>query len=240
MTTKSEFQLYHEDEVLSVPTNRINTAPGSPTERMMKVFDKFLFDDIKDVEEMERVTSLDNMAGGQLDDYGDNWKLPRLGKPDDVYRFLLKLRSTNRTSQGTFNEVIRIIAATFDVDPHDFQVSNDYKINEDGTTTGKPFQVSVWNLPLDDVKHSEIVQTFIEELQNALLMGVTLSKVTFVTSLLANVSIATALTTMNLVELTSDVDTHTTERILTNSTYIRATQQITTNYEIESEEVDHG
>ncbi|MFC6275594.1 hypothetical protein ACFQET_08720 [Levilactobacillus tangyuanensis] len=240
MTTKSEFQLYHEDEVLSVPTNRINTAPGSPTERMMKVFDKFLFDDIKDVEEMERVTSLDNMAGGQLDDYGDDWKLPRLGKPDDVYRFLLKLRSTNRTSQGTFNEVIRIIAATFDVDPHDFQVSNDYKINEDGTTTGKPFQVSVWNLPLDDVKHPEIVQTFIEELQNALLMGVTLSKVTFVTSLLANVSIATALTTMNLVELTSDVDTHTTERILTNSTYIRATQQITTNYEIESEEVDHG
>lgn len=240
MPDKSEFQKYHEDEVLSIPTNRINTAPDSPTERMMRVFDRFIFDDINDSEEIERVTDLDNMSGGQLDDYGDDWNLPRLGKSDNVYRFLLKLRSTNRTSQGTFNEIIRIIAATFDVDPHEFQVSNDYQINPDGTTTGKPFQVSVRNLPLDEVKHPEIVQTFIDELQNAVLLGVTLSKVTFVTSLIGAVNVGTALTTMNLVELTSDVDTQMMERTLTNGSYIRATQQITTNYEIESEEVDHG
>ncbi|KJW12878.1 hypothetical protein [Levilactobacillus spicheri] len=237
---KSDFELYHEDEVLSVPTNRINTTKGSPTERMMRVFDKFLYDDMEDSLAIEKATALDNMVGGQLDDYGDDWNLPRKGKSDDLYRFLLKLRSINRNSQGTFNEVIRIIAAAFDMDPHEFQVSNDYQIKPDGTATGKPFQASVTNIPLDEVEHPEIVQEFINELQNALVLGVTLSHVSFVQSLHANVYVATVLTSMNFVQLTSDVDTQIFERTLTNTSYLRSTQQITTQYQIESEEVDHG
>ncbi|WP_304057859.1 hypothetical protein [Levilactobacillus namurensis] len=180
---KSEFELYHEDEMLAVPTNRINTTLGSPTEQMMRVFDKFLYDDIKDSETMEQITALDNMQGGQLDDYGDDWGLDRMGKSDDLYRFLLKLRSISRTSQGTPNEIIRIIAATFDVDPHEFQVSNDYRIKDDGTSVGKPFQVSVRNLPLDEIEHPEIVSEFMKELQNSLVLGVTLSKVSLVTNI---------------------------------------------------------
>lgn len=180
---KSEFELYHEDEMLAVPTNRINTTLGSPTEQMMRVFDKFLYDDIKDSETMEQITALDNMQGGQLDDYGDDWGLDRMGNSDDLYRFLLKLRSISRTSQGTPNEIIRIIAATFDVDPHEFQVSNDYRIKDDGTSVGKPFQVSVRNLPLDEIEHPEIVSEFMKELQNSLVLGVTLSKVSLVTNI---------------------------------------------------------
>lgn len=180
---KSEFELYHEDEMLAVPTNRINTTLGSPTEQMMRVFDKFLYDDIKDSETMEQITALDNMQGGQIDDYGDDWGLDRMGKSDDLYRFLLKLRSISRTSQGTPNEIIRIIAATFDVDPHEFQVSNDYRIKDDGTSVGKPFQVSVRNLPLDEIEHPEIVSEFMKELQNSLVLGVTLSKVSLVTNI---------------------------------------------------------
>lgn len=180
---KSEFELYHEDEMLAVPTNRINTTLGSPTEQMMRVFDKFLYDDIKDSETMEQITALDNMQGGQLDDYGDDWGLDRMGKSDDLYRFLLKLRSISRMSQGTPNEIIRIIAATFDVDPHEFQVSNDYRIKDDGTSVGKPFQVSVRNLPLDEIEHPEIVSEFMKELQNSLVLGVTLSKVSLVTNI---------------------------------------------------------
>ncbi|CAJ1227175.1 hypothetical protein LZY01_19690 [Levilactobacillus zymae] len=180
---KSEFELYHEDEVLAVPTNRINTTKGSPTERMMRVFDKFLYDDIEDAEAIERITALDNMVGGQLDDYGDDWGLLRQGKSDEVYRFLLKLRSVNRTSQGTPNEVIRIISQSFDVDPREFQVKNDYQINDDGTTTGKPFHVSIENLPLDDVGHPELIQIFMNELKNSLVLGVTLSRVSLITSI---------------------------------------------------------
>ncbi|HIW71052.1 MAG TPA: hypothetical protein H9875_00345 [Candidatus Levilactobacillus faecigallinarum] len=180
---KSEFELYHEDEVLAVPTNRINTIKGSPTERMMRVFDRFLYDDIEDSETIKKATALDNMVGGQLDDYGDDWELPRMGKSDEVYRFLLKLRSINRTSQGTANELIRIISQAFDVDPHEFQVKNDYQINDDGTTTGEPFHVSVKDLPLDDVGHPELIQLFMKELQNSLVLGVTLSQVSLVTSI---------------------------------------------------------
>lgn len=240
MATKSDFELYHEDEVLSVPTNRINTTLGSPTERMMRVFDKFLYDDIEDSETMERITTLDNMQGGQLDDYGDDWGLDRMGKSDDLYRFLLKLKSIARTSQGTPNEIIRIISAAFDVDPHAFQVSNDYQIKDDGTTTGEPFHASVRNLPLDEIEHPEIVSEFLKELQNALVLGVTLSNVSFVISLNANVAIGASLTAMNTVELSSDVDTQFLEHELTNTSYLRAAQTITSKYEIESEEVDHG
>lgn len=237
---KNEFESYHEDEVLAVPTNRINTAPGSPTERMMRVFDKFLYDDIQDTENMKKAIALDNMVGGQLDDYGDDWGLLRLGEPDDIYRFLLKLRTITRTSQGTFNELIRIISATFNIDEHDFQVKNDYVIQPDGSTTGKPFHVSVYNLPLDEIEHPEIIQSFITELQQALVLGVTLSNVSFVTSPSTNVYVGTALTTMNEVELPSDVDTETMEHTITNTNYMRSFQQVTTNYEIESGEVDHG
>lgn len=177
---KSDFELYHEDEVLSVPTNRINTAPNSQTERLMRVFDRFMYDDLQDIEAMKKAIALDNMVGGQLDDYGDDYDMPRLGKSDDIYRFLLKLRSINRTSQGTFNELIRIIAETFDLDPHEFQVKNDYVLNDDGTTSGKPFSVSVNNIPIDEIAHPEIINTFIEELANALALGITLSNVEFV------------------------------------------------------------
>lgn len=187
---KSEFERYHEDEVLKVPTNRINTAPGSQTEKLMRVFDQYLYNDIQDTESMKRATALDNMIGGQLDDYGDDWDLPRLGESDDVYRFMLKLRSTNRTSQGTFNEFIRIVSAAFNMDPHDFQVQNDYIIHEDGTTEGMPFSVSVTNIPFDDVKHPEIIETFIKELANALLLGITLSDVGFVQQLKFNLYLA--------------------------------------------------
>lgn len=180
---KSEFELYHEDEVLAVPTNRINTTLGSPTERMMRVFDKFLYNDIEDSETMERITALDNMQGGQLDDYGDDWGLDRAGKSDDLYRFLLKLKSSNRTSQGTPNEIIRIVSAAFNVDPHDFQVTNDYQLKPDGTAVGEPFHASVKNLPLDAVEHPEIISEFLKELQNSLVLGVTLSNVSFVVSL---------------------------------------------------------
>lgn len=237
---KTEFEQYHEDEVLSVPTNRINTTPNSPTERLMRVFDRFLFADITDSEEMMRITALDNMSGGQLDDYGDDWDLLRLGKSDDVYRFLLKLRSINRTSQGTFNEVIRIVAAVFNVDPHSFQIANDYMLNSDGTASGKPFQVSVRNLPLDKIEHPEIVQEFIQELQNALVLGVSLSHVTFVTSILTSIGISAVMSEMNVVELSSDVDTLFMAHEVTNTSYLRSTQQVTRNYEVESEEVNHG
>lgn len=188
---KSDFELYHEDEVLSVPTNRINTTKGSPTERMMRVFDKFLYDDMEDSLAIEKATALDNMVGGQLDDYGDDWELPRMGKSDEVYRFLLKLRSINRTSQGTPNELIRIISQAFDVDPHEFQVKNDYQINDDGTTVGEPFHVSVKNLPLDDVGHPELIQLFMKELQNSLVLGVTLSQVSLITSIHVDTGVST-------------------------------------------------
>lgn len=237
---KSDFELYHEDEVLAVPTNRINTSPGSPTERMMRVFDKFLYDDIQDTEAMKKAIALDNMVGGQLDDYGDDWGLLRLGEPDDIYRFLLKLRTITRTSQGTFNELIRIIAATFNIDEHDFQVKNDYVVQPDGSTTGKPFHVSVYNLPLDEIEHPEIIQSFITELQQALVLGVTLSTVSFVTSPSTSMYVATALSTTNSVELASDVDEKVMDRTITNTSYVRSFQQVTTRYEIESEEVDYG
>lgn len=184
---KSDFELYHEDEVLSVPTNRINTAPNSQTERLMRVFDRFMYDDLQDIEAMKKAIALDNMVGGQLDDYGDDYDMPRLGKSDDIYRFLLKLRSINRTSQGTFNELIRIISETFDLDPHEFQVRNDYVLNPDGTTSGTPFSVSVNNIPIDEIKHPEIISDFIEELSNALALGITLSNVEFVKFLHTNI-----------------------------------------------------
>lgn len=74
--TKSDFELYHEDEVLSIPTNRINTTPGSPTERLMRVFDKFIYDDMQDAENIAKLSDLNNAVGGQLDDIGDDFDLP--------------------------------------------------------------------------------------------------------------------------------------------------------------------
>ncbi|MCY9807019.1 hypothetical protein OXT66_05570 [Lentilactobacillus senioris] len=235
--TKSDFELYHEDEVLSIPTNRINTTPGSPTERLMRVFDKFIYDDMQDAENIAKLSDLNNAVGGQLDDIGDDFDLPRLGKPDDLYRFLLKMKSVNRSSKSTFNDLIRLVAATFDIDKTDVQVRNDYQIQEDGSTKGNPFHVSVEDLPLDNIEHPEIVQLFIDEIQNALALGVTLSRVTFRTSLPSDIYVGTALVTMNIIELESDVDTEVIEHELTNTNYLRSAQTISTIYEIESEEV---
>ncbi|WP_054669119.1 hypothetical protein [Lentilactobacillus senioris] len=235
--TKSDFELYHEDEVLSIPTNRINTTPGSPTERLMRVFDKFIYDDMQDAENIAKLSDLNNAVGGQLDDIGDDFDLPRLGKPDDLYRFLLKMKSVNRSSQSTFNDLIRLVAATFDIDKTEVQVRNDYQIQEDGTAKGDPFHVSVEDLPLDNIEHPEIVQLFIDEIQNALALGVTLSRVTFQTSLPSDIYVGTALVTMNVVELESDVNTEIIEHELTNTNYMRSAQTISTVYEIESEEV---
>ncbi|WP_268914127.1 hypothetical protein [Lentilactobacillus sp. SPB1-3] len=234
---KSEFELYHEDEVLAIPTNRINTTPGSPTERLMKVFDKAIYDDIKDTESIAMLNDLDNAVGGQLDDIGDDFDLLRLGKPDDLYRFLLKMKSVNRSSKVTFNSLINLIADTFNIDKHDVQLRNDYQLQNDDSTVGDPFHVSVQDLPLENIEHPEIVQLFIDEIQDALALGITLSKVTFQISLPAQMYVGTALTTMNFVELESDVDTETFEHVITETSYLRSTQTIQTTYEIESEEV---
>lgn len=235
--TKSDFELYHEDEVISIPTNKINTTSGSPTERLMRVFDKTIYDDIEDTKNIGKLSDLNNAVGGQLDDIGDDFDLPRLGKSDELYRFLLKMKSVNRSSKSTFNDLIRLIAATFDIDKTDVQVRNDYQIKDNGSTQGNPFHVSVEDLPLDNIEHPEIVYLFINEIQNALALGITLSRVTFQTNLPTEIYVATALTTMNVVELESDVDTEIIEHELNSANYLRSTQTISTIYEIESEEV---
>lgn len=237
---KSEFQKYHEDEVLAIPTNRINTTPGSQAERLLKVFNKFIYDDIQDAEKIKTLTDLDNDVGGQLDDVGDDLDIPRLGRSDELYRFLLKLKMANRTSQGTFNELIQIVAHTFDISPSDVQVKNDYKISDDGSAEGTPFSVSVQNLPLDNIEHPEIVKTFIDAIQNALALGITLSNVTFVTYPKASVYLATSMKVFELVEIKSDVDSGMLDREIENEHEIRSTQAVTTLYKLESEEVDHG
>ncbi|MBT9670841.1 hypothetical protein GPK34_02155 [Secundilactobacillus kimchicus] len=237
---KSEFELYHEKEILDIPTNGINTAPNAPTEKFLRVLNKFIYDKTQNTKSIALLNDIENAVGGQLDDIGDDFDLPRLGKPDDLYRFLLKLKMVNRTSQGTANEVIAIVAATFNVDPSEVQVHNDYKIGADGQPRGEPLHVNVENLPLDEIEHPEITQLFINELQNALALGITLSNVTFEVSSTGNLYVGTAAIPFNFVEVESDIGTETTEREVDTTTYLRSTQVVNTEYEIESEEVTHG
>lgn len=237
---KSEFELYHEKEILDIPTNGINTAPTSPTEKFMRVLNRFIYDKTQNTKSIDLLNDIENAVGGQLDDIGDDFDLPRMGKPDDLYRFLLKLKTVNRTSQGTANEVIAIVAATFNVDPSEVRVHNDYQIGTDGQSQGAPLHVNVENLPLDEIEHPEITQLFINELQNALVLGVTLFNVTFEISSTAEMHFGTVVIPFNFVEVESDIGTETTERETGTTTYLRSTQVINTEYEIESEEVEHG
>jgi len=176
----NDFKTYHRRQVLDIPTNGINTTEDSPTEKLMRVYDNFFYNLINNIQSVQLINDIDNAVDMQLDDIGYDFDIFRNSFSDDFYRILIKLKMMNRNSQGTANELIKLISDTFGFPEEEVQLITDYKINADGTVSGDPMHIRVENIPLENIDHPEVMNLFLDELQNALSAGITLAGATFI------------------------------------------------------------
>lgn len=166
---------YNLDSMLNELPISLQYSEDSNNAKMLKVFADEMVNIQNLLNKIETWRDVDNAQGKALDMIGEDHGVYRNGVDDDFYRFEIKVKRIQRTTDGTYDSLIKLVANSLNADYSDINVRPMYE-----DESKEPNAVKITNIPatyIDDPRKKQLV---LNQLQQSVIAGVRVALVQYV------------------------------------------------------------
>lgn len=179
------------DELLAEVSQYWANYNGSNLWKLMDVLNKPMTDISATAKQVEDVREINVATGSTLDLFGEDYKVSRVNHDDDLYRFLIYIKSLVAKSQGTVPSIVNISETAL-------QKKQGVKIFQNGT------RHIIIQIPLDEISDLKTERLLLDNLKELVALGIWLDQIKFDAATEATEYIGTATTYHETVNLVAD------------------------------------
>ena len=179
------------DELLAEVSQYWANYNGSNLWQLMDVLNKPMTDISATAKQVEDYREINVASGSTLDLFGEDYRVSRVNHDDDLYRFLIYIKSLVAKSQGTVPSIVNISETAL-------QKKQGVKIFQNGT------RHIIIQIPLDQISDLKTERLLLDNLKELVALGIWLDQIKFDAATEATEYIGTATTYHETVNLVAD------------------------------------
>lgn len=154
------------DELLAEVSQYWANYNGSNLWQLMDVLNKPMTDISATAKKVEDFREINVAGGSTLDMFGEDFKASRVNSDDDLYRFLIYIKSLVAKSQGTVPSIVSISETAL-------QKKQGVKVFQNGT------RHIIIQIPLSKVDSLKTERLILDNLKGLVALGIWLDKISF-------------------------------------------------------------
>ena len=154
------------DELLAEVSQYWANYNGSNLWQLMDVLNKPMTDISATAQQVENYREINVASGSTLDLFGQDYKVSRVNHDDDLYRFLIYIKSLVAKSQGTVPSIINISETAL-------QKKQGVKVFQNGT------RHIIIQIPLDKIENLKTERLLLDNLKQLVALGIWLDRISF-------------------------------------------------------------
>lgn len=179
------------DELLAEVSQYWANYNGSNLWQLMDVLNKPMTDISATAKQVEDYREINVASGSTLDLFGEEFKASRVNHDDELYRFLIYIKSLVAKSQGTVPSIVNISETAL-------QKKQVVKIFQNGT------RHIIIQIPLNQISDLKTERLLLDNLKELVALGIWLDQIKFDAATEATEYIGTATTYHETVNLVAD------------------------------------
>lgn len=179
------------DELLAEISQYWANYNGSNLWQLMDALNKSMTDISATAQQIENYREINVASGSTLDLFGEDFKASRVNHDDELYRFLIYIKSLVAKSQGTVPSIVNISETAL-------QKKQGVKIFQNGT------RHIIIQIPLDQISDLKTERLLLDNLKELVALGIWLDQIKFDAATEATEYIGTATTYHETVNLVAD------------------------------------
>lgn len=179
------------DELLAEVSQYWANYNGSNLWQLMDVLNKPMTDISATAKQVEDFREINVASGSTLDLFGEDFKASRVNHDDELYRFLIYIKSLVAKSQGTVPSIVNISETAL-------QKKQGVKIFQNST------RHIIIQIPLDQISDLKTERLLLDNLKELVALGIWLDQIKFDAATEATEYIGTATTYHETVNLVAD------------------------------------
>ena len=176
------------DELLAEVSQYWANYNGSNLWQLMDVLNKPMTDISTTAKQVENYREINVASGSTLDLFGEDFKASRVNHDDELYRFLIYIKSLVAKSQGTVPSIVNISETAL-------QKKQGVKVFQNGT------RHIVIQIPLSKIDSLKTERLILDNLKELVALGIWLDKISFDTRTDAQQYLGTTTTIYEKVKL---------------------------------------
>ena len=154
------------DELLAEVSQYWANYNGSNLWQLMDVLNKPMTEISATAKQVEDYREINVASGSTLDLFGEDYKVSRVNHDDDLYRFLIYIKSLVAKSQGTVPSIVNISETAL-------QKKQGVKVFQNGT------RHIIIQIPLDKIDSLKTEQLILDNLKQLVALGIWLDRISF-------------------------------------------------------------
>ena len=154
------------DELLAEVSQYWANYNGSNLWQLMDVLNKPMTDISATAKQVEDVREINVASGSTLDLFGEDYKVSRVNHDDDLYRFLIYIKSLVAKSQGTVPSIVNISETAL-------QKKQGVKVFQNGT------RHIIIQIPLEKIENLKTERLLLDNLKQLVALGIWLDRISF-------------------------------------------------------------
>lgn len=154
------------DELLAEVSQYWANYNGSNLWQLMDVLNKPMTDISATAQQVENYREINVASGSTLDLFGEDFKASRVNHDDELYRFLIYIKSLVAKSQGTVPSIVNISETAL-------QKKQGVKIFQNGT------RHIIIQIPLDQINDLKTERLLLDNLKELVALGIWLDQIKF-------------------------------------------------------------
>lgn len=154
------------DELLAEVSQYWANYNGSNLWQLMDVLNKPMTDISATAKQVEDFREINVASGSTLDLFGEDYRVSRVNHDDDLYRFLIYIKSLVAKSQGTVPSIVNISETAL-------QKKRGVKVFQNGT------RHIIIQIPLDKIDSLKTERLILDNLKQLVALGIWLDRISF-------------------------------------------------------------
>lgn len=154
------------DELLAEVSQYWANYNGSNLWQLMDVLNKPMTDISATAKQVEDYREINVASGSTLDLFGEDYRVSRVNHDDDLYRFLIYIKSLVAKSQGTVPSIVNISETAL-------QKKQGVKVFQNGT------RHIIIQIPLDKIDSLKTERLILDNLKQLVALGIWLDRISF-------------------------------------------------------------
>lgn len=179
------------DELLAEVSQYWANYNGSNLWQLMEVLNKPMTDISATAKKVEDFREINVAGGSTLDLFGEDFKASRVNSDDDLYRFLIYIKSLVAKSQGTVPSIVNISETAL-------QKKQGVKVFQNGT------RHIIIQIPLSKIDSLKTERLILDNLKDLVALGIWLDKISFNTITDTLQYIGTSITSFEKINLVAE------------------------------------
>ncbi|KGG53980.1 DUF2612 domain-containing protein [Lactobacillus sp. wkB10] len=179
------------DELLAEVSQYWANYNGSNLWQLMDVLNKPMTDISATAQQVENYREINVASGSTLDLFGEDFKASRVNHDDELYRFLIYIKSLVAKSQGTVPSIVNISETAL-------QKRQGVKVFQNGT------RHIIIQIPLSKIDSLKTERLILDNLKGLVALGIWLDKISFDTKTDAQHYLGTTTTIYEKVKLVAE------------------------------------